>query len=102
MRKKNFLKAVSIFACFSILMLSVPGVIASEITVKKSYTYHMITKTAAMFSIFFPFLDLKANDESGATSSDQTSSDDSVQKIKIAGTLSSVRPPSKGTDKDGK
>jgi len=91
MRKRTLLKAVSLFACFTILMLSVPGVIASERTVKKSYTDRMITKTTAMLSTFFQFLNLKANNEKGTTSSDQISADDSGQKIKITGTLTSPK-----------
>ena len=96
MRKKNFLKAVCLFTCLSILMLSVPGAIASERTDKKTYTYHRIMRTAAMFLSFLPFLNLNVNDEKGNTSSDQTYNDDSSQKIKMTGTLSLVKGPKKG------
>ena len=91
MGKKTFLKAVSFFACLSIFMLSVPGAIASERTVKKTYTNRLIT----MFSSFLPFLNLK-----GGTSSDQTYNDNSSQKIRITGTLSSVRRPNSGDGED--
>ena len=85
MRKRNFLKAVCLFACLSILMLSVPGAIASERTDKKFYS--QIWKKAAMFLSFLPFLNLNVNDENGDTSSDTVSNDESSQKIKITGGL---------------
>ncbi len=81
MRKKTFLKAVCLFACLSILMLSAPGAIASERTVKKTYTNRLIT----MLSSFLPFLNLNVNDEKGGTSSDTASNSDSNRKIKITG-----------------
>jgi hypothetical protein len=95
MRKKKLLKVVSILACLSILMLSVPGVIASERTVKRSATDRLITKTATMFFSIFPLLNLKANYEKGSTSSDQTLSNDSVKKIKATGCLT-ISIPSRG------
>ncbi len=93
MRKKTFLKTVAIFACLSILMLSVPGAIASERTHKKIYVRNLFVRTMAMFSSFLPFLNLKTR---GDTSADTISNDDSDQKIKITGTLSSVRRPNTG------
>ncbi len=89
MRKKTFLKAVSIFACLSILMLSVPGAIASERTGKKTYTYpyRLMMKTATMLSSLLPFLTLKANVEKGPTASNN----DSGRAIKIAGCLTSPK-----------
>jgi hypothetical protein len=84
MRKKNFLKAVAIFACLSILMLSVPGAIAAERPQKDfNFFKNIMTKLA----YFLPFLNLDANVEKGDTSSDTISNDDSNQKIKITGTL---------------
>jgi hypothetical protein len=53
-------------------------------------------RTMAMFSSFLPFLNLNVNDEMGGTSSNTISNDDSNQKIKITGTLSSVRRPNTG------
>ncbi len=85
MRKRNFLKAVCLFTCLSILMLSAPGAIASERTVKKTNNWFM--KMTTMISSFFPFLNLDANDEKGDTSSETVSNDDSTQKIKITGGL---------------
>ncbi len=99
MRKKTFLKAVCLFTCLSILMLSVPGAIASERTVKKTFRPTFMEK-AAMFFSFLPFLNLNVNDETGDTSSDTISNDDSNQKIKITGTLSSVRKPNSGDGED--
>ncbi len=93
MRKKTFLKTVAIFACLSILMLSVPGAIASERTHKKIYARDIFVRTMAMFSSFLPFLNLNTK---GDTPSDTISNDDSNQKIKITGTLSSVRRPNTG------
>ncbi len=90
MRKKTFLKAVAIFVCLSILMLSVPGAIASEKTVKKTYTRNLFVRTIAMFSSFLPFLNLNTK---GDTSSETVSNDDSSQKIKITGTLTLVKGP---------
>ncbi len=87
MRKRNFLKAVCLFTCLSILMLSVPGAIASEKTFKKTYTRNLFVRTIAMFSSFLPFLNLNVNDEKGGTSSETVSNDDSTQKIKITGGL---------------
>ncbi len=95
MRKKNFLKAVSIFACLSILMLSVPGAIASERTGNKTYTYHRIMKMTAMFLSFHSFLNLNVNYKKGDTSSDQTYTDNSNRKTKITGTLSLTKGPKK-------
>ena len=96
MGKKTFLKAVSLFACLGILMLSAPGAIASPRTVKKTYANRLIT----MLSSFLPFLNLNINVEKGGTSSDQTYNDDSSRKIKITGTLSSVRKPNSGDGED--
>jgi hypothetical protein len=79
MRKKNFLKAVSIFACLSILMLSVPGAIAAERPQRDfSFFKNIVNKIAY-------FLNLGANVEKGDTSTDTTSDNDSGQKIKITG-----------------
>jgi len=79
-------------------MLSVPGAIASERTGKKTYTYtyHRMMKIATMLSSFLPFLNLKANDEKGGTSSDTASNNDSGRNIKITGTLSLVKGPRRG------
>ena len=96
MRKKSFLKAVCLFTCLSILMLSVPGAIASERTVKKTFRPTFMEK-AAMFFSFLPFLNLNTK---GDTSSETVSNDDSNQKIKITGTLSSVRRPNSGDGED--
>lgn len=98
MRKRNFLKAVCLFTCLSILMLSVPGAIASERTDKRTFRPTFMEK-AAMFFSFLPFLNLNVN-EKGDTSSDTVSNDDSSQKIKITGTLSSVRRPNSGDGED--
>ncbi len=97
MRKKTFLKAVSIFACLSILMLSVPGAIASERTRNKTYTYHRIMQMTAMFLSFHSFVNLNVNYKKGDTSSDQTYTDDSNRnrKTKITGTLSLTKGPKK-------
>ncbi len=94
MRKKNFLKAVCLFTCLSILMLSVPGAIASERIGKKTYTgtYRLMMKTATMLSSLLPFLNLKANVAKGGTSSDTASNNDSGRIIKIAGCLSKSLP----------
>jgi hypothetical protein len=80
MRKKTFLKLVSLFACFSILMLSVPGAIASERNGKKFD--RPIMKKAAMLFSFFPFLNFKVDKD---TTSNKTSDDNSGQEIKITG-----------------
>ncbi len=93
MRKKTFLKAVSLFACLSILMLSVPGVIAAEKTPKKNDSF--IKNYVNKLSMLLPFLNLKVNDK-GGTSSDQTYNDNSKQKIKITGTLTLVKGPKSG------
>jgi len=68
----------------SILMLSVPGAIASERTGKKFD--RPIIKKVAMFFSFLPFLNLNVN-EKGDTSSDTVANDDSGKKIKITGGL---------------
>ena len=86
MRKRNFLKGVCLFTCLSILMLSVPGAIASERTDKKFDLNRLTMKMATMISSFLPFLNLNVN-EKGDTSSDTVSNDDSSQKIKITGGL---------------
>ena len=76
--------------------LSLPGAIVSERTDNWTYTYNQIMKTTTILSSFLPFLNLNVNDEKGGTSSDTTSNNDSNQKIKITGTLSSVRKPNSG------
>ncbi len=93
MRKKTFLKAVSLLACLSILMLSAPGAIASERTADRFSFNRLLEKYMDTLSSLFPFLHLNTNDETGDTSSNQTYNDDSNLQIKITGTLSSVRGP---------
>ncbi len=78
MRKRTFLKAVCFFTCLSILMLSVPGAIASERTDKRTIRPAFMER-AAMFFSFLSFLNLDTNDD---TPSDTISDDDSSQKIK--------------------
>ncbi len=99
MRKKTFLKAVCLFTCLSILMLSVPGATASEGTNKRTFRTSFMEK-AAMFFSFLHFLNLNVNDEKGDTSSGTISKDDSGGKVKITGTLSSVRKPNSGDGED--
>ena len=82
MRKKTFLKTVAIFACLSILMLSVPGAIASERTDIRTFRLNIMQKVTMLFS-FLPFLNLNVNDERGGTSADTVSNEDSSQKIKV-------------------
>ncbi len=96
MGKKTFLKAVALFTCLSILMLSVPGAIASERTDKRTFRVNIMQKVAMFFS-FLPFLNLNTN---GDTSSDTVSDEDSTQKLRITGTLSSVRKPNSGDGED--
>ncbi len=90
MGKKTFLKAVCLFACLSILMLSAPGAIASERTADRFFN-RLLEKYMDTLSSLFPFLHLNTNDEKGDTSSDQTYNDDSNQQIKITGTLTSPK-----------
>ncbi len=87
MRKTSFLKAVSIIACVSILMLSVPGVIAAEKPRAKDDFNRSFHNILVKMISFLPFLNLDSNVDKGDTSSDTTSEDDSGQKIKITGTL---------------
>ena len=94
MRKKTFLKAVCLFTCLSILMLSVPGATASEVTNKRTFRLTFIEKAAMFFS--FLHLNLNTNNEKSDTSSKTISNDDSSHKIKITGTLSSLRGPNSG------
>ncbi len=96
MRKRNFLKAVCLFTCLSILMLSVPGAIASERTVKKTFRPSLMER-AAMFFSFHSFLNFNTK---GGTSSETVSNDDSSNKIRMTGTLSSVRRPNSGDGED--
>ena len=86
MRKRAILKSVSLFACFSILMLSVPGVIAADKTPKKFSFNRLIENSTDTLALLLPFLNLKINDDKDITS-DQTSDDDSVQKVKATGGL---------------
>lgn len=95
MRKKTFLKAVSIFACFSILMLSVPGVIAAEKSKNKLNFDRLVNMSRDTLATLLPFLNLKINDDKDTTSN-QTSNDDSGQKIKATGNLISMKGPRKG------
>jgi len=93
MRKKTFLKAVCLFTCLSILMLSVPGATASQRIDKRTDARHFFMKKAAMFFSFLPFLHLNTTSK---TSSDTVSNEDSNKKIKITGTLSLVKGPKIG------
>ncbi|MQY60774.1 hypothetical protein GH153_02915 [bacterium] len=79
MRKRSFLKGVCIFTCLSILMLSVPGAIASERTDKRTFRPSLMER-AAMFFSFLPFLNLNTK---GDTSSETVSNDG--KKIQITG-----------------
>ncbi len=81
MRKRNFLKAVCLFTCLSILMLSVPGAIASERTDKRTFRPSFMER-AAMFFSFLTFLNLNVNNEKGDTSSGTVSDDNSSHKIR--------------------
>ena len=86
MRKRSFLKAVSIFACFSILMLSVSGVIAAERPLKRDHSGSRTIKNVMhKFISFIPFLNLISNDGEGGTSSDTVSKNDSKRTVKITG-----------------
>ncbi len=84
MRKRNFLKAVCLFTCLSILMLSVPGATASVRIDKRTDARDTFMKKAAMFFSFLPFLHLNTT---GDTSSETISDDDSNRKIKVTGGL---------------
>ncbi len=84
MRKRNFLKAVCLFTCLSILMLSVPGANASQRIDKRTEARDTFMKRAAMFFSFLPFLHLNTTSN---TSSDTVSNNDSNKKIKITGGL---------------
>ena len=81
MRKRNFLKAVCLFTCLSILMLSAPGATAYERTVKKTFRPSLMERVAMFFS-FLQFLNLNTN---GDTSSATVSNDDSGKRIQITG-----------------
>ena len=89
MRKKSFIKAVSLFVCLSIFMLSVPGVMDAREAPKK-FSFHRLF-SSTIFSSIFSFLNLRTIDERddrrGDRSSYKTSDDDSNSKIKIAGML---------------
>ena len=85
MRKKTFLKAVCIFTCLSILMLSVPGASARPRIDKRTEARDTFMKRAAyMFFSFLPVLHLNTTSN---TSSDTVSNNDSNKKIKITGGL---------------
>jgi len=94
MRKKSFIKAVSLFVCLSIFMLSVPGVMDAR-KVENKFSFHRLF-SRSMFSSIFPFLNLRTIEERGDRSSYKTSDDDSNPKIKIAGSITSP----KRADKD--
>ncbi len=85
MRKKTFLKAVCLFACLSILMLSAPGAIASERTGGRFSFNRLLEKYMDTLSSLLPFLNLNTNEEEGGTSSYTASNDDSNWIIKILG-----------------
>jgi len=72
---------VSLFACFSILMLSVPTVIAADKAPKK-FSFNRTLEKPTKVAFLFSFLNLKVNKNN---SSNKTSDDKSGQKIKITG-----------------
>lgn len=93
MRKKIFIKAVALVACLAILSLSVPGAVSTERNAKKFDFNLLIKKPAIMFYSMLTFLTPIYDTGKNSTSSDQTLNDnsDSGQKIKITGTLSSIK-----------
>jgi hypothetical protein len=96
MRKKTFLKAVSIFACFSILMLSVSGVIAAERPLKRDHnSFRTIKNLMNKFASFLPFWTMRFNVEKGDTSSGTYSKSDSKRLVRIAGCLTSPKKANK-------
>ena len=94
MRKNTLLKAVSIFACFSILMLSVSGVIAAERPQSRDHnSFSTMKNVMKKFVSRLPFWNLKFDGGKGDTSSDSYSKSDSKRLIKITGNLISIKKP---------
>ena len=79
-------------ACLAILSLSVPGAVSTERNGKK-LDFKFLKKPAIMFYSMLTFLTPIYDTGKNSTSSDQTLNDnsDSGQKIKITGTLSSIK-----------
>ena len=94
MRKKTFIKAIAIIACFCILSLSVPNVIAAEKNVKRFPFKVLVKKSAIMFFSLFPFLSPIFDTGKSSTPSHQLSNSDGI--VKVTGMLRSVRQPNCG------
>jgi hypothetical protein len=87
MRKKT-LKIVALIACFSILSLYVPGLIAVEKGAKldkKSDVTKVFMKPAVILSYFLPFLSPIFDNATKTTAPATTSTSSTVKKIKITG-----------------
>ena len=102
MRKKTFLRAVALIACITIFSLSVPSTFAVDRAQKGFNLKHMIKKHVEIVYVIFPFLAQRVDTDQNTTPSNKTVEKNSItdSKARITGTLSLVRGPRRGVDKD--
>lgn len=96
MRKKTFLRAIALVTCISILTLTVPTVSAADRDAKNFDFKIFVKKQMERLTSLLPFLAPLFNTEKDTTAPDNTintANTDSSQKIKITGTLSSIKYP---------
>ena len=88
MRKSWIFKAAAITACFGFLLLTVPNVNAVEKKAPK-FDFKFFKKPAAIISAIMPFF--APLFDTGQTTNSPNYKNNSGQKIKITGTLSSPK-----------
>lgn len=96
MRKKTFLRAVALVACFSILTLTVPTVSAADRDAKNFEFKIFVKKQMERLTSLLPFLNKFFDTEKNPTTPDNTvnvKNTNSTTKIKVTGTLSSIKRP---------
>lgn len=100
---KRLMRIVAIVACFSILFLSIPAVSSAKVKIIDESLKFDIFKHWRLFLSFLPiFSPVFDQDVQSDSAKDEKviEQDSSTQKIKVTGTLSSIRPPQTGDDDD--
>lgn len=95
------MRIAAIVTCFSILFLSIPAVSSAKVDFKDESLSFSIFKHWKLFLSLIPiFAPVIGLDEEVKTEENAVEQDSSSQKIKVTGTLSSIRPPQTGDNDD--
>ena len=100
MRKKTFVRAAALVACFGILTLTLPTATAAD--TKDSNLKIFVKKQMERLTSLLPFLSKFFGTEKDTKAPDtkvNSTTNESNPKIKVTGGLSLIKPP-KGGDKD--